>query len=272
MVRLTSKDKSAATRGSRMEGEGAGATRAPRAPSVVRAPPVPGGMQNAPDRAPGLRLVGESYFPTLIFFRDLPNGPELNDAIKPAIYAWRDTEPSGIVRSNVAVEGSWHSPLDMGSRPEFAPLVREVQSHAECLFADLGYDPAFGPSLSNMWANVHPRHGYNRSHMHPNALWSGVYYVQSPPRSGRILFGDPRAQALNLRPFYRPERPVPPLAWTEVYYEAIEGRILFFPAWLRHEVEPNLASLEGRAGDRISVSFNFTQHRRGGEAAGQGGA
>jgi uncharacterized protein (TIGR02466 family) len=192
MVRSTSKDRSAATYGSRMEGEGAGVTQAPQATLRVRAPQVLGGMQNAPDRAAGLRLVAESYFPTLIFFRDLPNGLEINDAIRPAIYAWRDTDPSGIVRSNVVQEGSWHSPLDMASRTEFAALVREVQSHAECLFADLGYDPAYGPSLSNMWVNIHPRHGHNRSHMHPNALWSGVYYVQSPPRSGRILFSDPR--------------------------------------------------------------------------------
>jgi uncharacterized protein (TIGR02466 family) len=272
MVRSTSKDSSAATYGSRMESESAGVPEAAQNASIVSAPLAAGGIQNVPDRAAGLRLVVERYFPTLIFFRDLPNGAELNDAIKPAIYAWRGTDPSGIVRSNVAQEGSWHSPLDMASRPEFAALVREVQSHAECLFGDLGYDPAYGPSLSNMWVNIHPRHGHNRSHMHPNALWSGVYYVQSPPRSGRILFGDPRAQALNLRPFFRTDRPVPPLGWTEIYYEAIEGRILFFPAWLRHEVEPNLAVLEGQAGDRISVSFNFTQQRRSGEAAGSGGA
>jgi uncharacterized protein (TIGR02466 family) len=271
MARSMSSDRSAATAGRGIMGEDTGATQAPRAAFFERDPKVPGGMHNPGDRAPGLRFVGESYFPTLIFFRDLPNAAELNDAIKPAIYAWRDGDPRGIVRSNVAQEGSWHSSLDMGNRPDFAVLVREVQAHAEALFAEVGYDPAYGPTLSNMWVNIHPRHGYNRSHMHPNALWSGVYYVQSPPRSGRILFGDPRAQALNLRPFYRPDRPVPPLGWTEVYYEAIEGRILFFPAWLRHEVEPNLASQEGRAGDRISVSFNFTQHRRGGEAVASGG-
>jgi uncharacterized protein (TIGR02466 family) len=233
-------------------------------------------MQEQRDRLAGARLVGESYFPTLIFFRDLPNGAALNDIVRPAVYAWRDNDPAGIVRSNMSQVGSWHSSLDMADRPEFAELVGEIQAHAETLFAQLGYDPDFGPWLSNMWVNVHPFHGYNRSHMHPNALWSGVYYVQSPPRSGRILFGDPRAQALNIRPIFRADRPVPPIGWTEVYYEAIEGRILFFPAWLRHEVEPNLSGVEGRAGDRISVSFNFTQRRRGApmdaQTAGQGEA
>jgi uncharacterized protein (TIGR02466 family) len=266
-----SSDRLAPPPGGRIMGEDAAASEAPRTASLERGPQVPAGMRDPGDRAAGLRFVAESYFPTVIFFRDLPNGAELNDAIKPAIYAWRDADPTGIVRSNVAQEGSWHSSLDMAARPDFAVLVREVQAQAEGLFAQLGYDPAYRPALSNMWTNIHPRHGFNRSHMHPNALWSGAYYVQSPPRSGRILFSDPRAQALNFRPFYRGDRPVPPIGWTEVYYEAVEGRILFFPAWLRHEVEPNLSSAEGRAGDRISVSFNFVQQRRGVDAAGSDG-
>jgi uncharacterized protein (TIGR02466 family) len=47
-----------------------------------------------------------------------------------------------------------------------------------------------------------------------------------------------------------------------VYYEPLEGRLLLFPAWLQHEVEPNLAEQDGPAGDRISVSFNLFQQRR----------
>lgn len=50
--------------------------------------------------------------------------------------------------------------------------------------------------------------------------------------------------------------------WTEVYFEPIEGRLLLFPSWLMHEVEPNLAAETGDAGDRISISFNIMQRRR----------
>jgi uncharacterized protein (TIGR02466 family) len=56
--------------------------------------------------------------------------------------------------------------------------------------------------------------------------------------------------------------PVKTLAWSEVYFEPIEGRLLLFPAWLQHEVEPNLSEESGPAGDRISVSFNLFQQRR----------
>lgn len=156
-------------------------------------------MQNQEDQAPGIRLTAEAYFPTLIFFRDLPNGPELNARLKPAIYNLREEDPAGLVRSNVAKVGSWHSPDDLATRPAFAEFSREVVLHASIVFGELGYDPDCGPEISNMWAMVHPRHGYNRSHTHPNVLWSGVYYVQSPPRAGRIVFVDPRVQALANR-------------------------------------------------------------------------
>ena len=31
--------------------------------------------------------------------------------------------------------------------------------------------------LGNMWANVNYPGGYNRPHLHPNALFSGVYWI-----------------------------------------------------------------------------------------------
>jgi len=43
----------------------------------------------------------------------------------------------------------------------------------------------------------------------------------------------------------------------------MEGRLIMFPAWVGHAVQPNLASETGPKGDRISVSFNLYQRRRG---------
>jgi hypothetical protein len=41
--------------------------------------------------------------------------------------------------------------------------------------------------------------------------------------------------------------------------------LIVFPGWLVHAVHPNLSTEEGEAGERISVSFNFYQIRRGTE-------
>jgi hypothetical protein len=47
-----------------------------------------------------------------------------------------------------------------------------------------------------------------------------------------------------------------------VHYQPAEGRLLVFPAWLPHAVQPNMTSESGARGDRISISFNFHQRRK----------
>ena len=127
-------------------------------------------------------LVREVYFPTFIYYKDLVDSQALNGEIKPHIYAWRDADQAGIVRSNVEKAGAWHSQVDMHQRQEYGPLGQRIVATVQEIFGDLGYDPGCEPSLDNMWANVSPKFGYNRHHVHPKALWSGVYYVQAPPR------------------------------------------------------------------------------------------
>jgi uncharacterized protein (TIGR02466 family) len=225
----------------------------------VNQPPMENGEpRGAPVRS---KLMRELYFPTLIYYADLPGAKELNDTIKPHIYAWRAQDQEGIVRSNVKQLGAWHSRVDMHEREEYRELSGQILAAARTIAEDLGYDPTYQVVFDNMWANINPRYAYNRGHVHPNALWSGVYYVQAPAGSGRIFFTEPRPQAQMVAPKYRSGVPRRQEAWSEVYYEPIEGRLILFPAWLVHEVEPNLSNEEGPAGDRISVSFNIFQRR-----------
>ena len=211
--------------------------------------------------ADAVPLQREAYFPTYIYFRDLPNGAAtaLNDGVRKHIRAWRRGDPDGIVRSNVRSTGAWHSDVDMATRPEFQPLCELIQAAAAEVFDDLGYHPDWRPAISNMWANVSSRYAINRSHIHPNSLWSGVYYVQAPAGAGRIVFTEPRAQVRMTSPVYERPSEDRPESWDQVYFEPVEGRLILFPSWLMHEVEPNLCETRGQAGERISVSFNIGQ-------------
>jgi len=209
----------------------------------------------------GASLMREAYFQTYIFFRDLVDGTTMNEAMLPEIYAWREQDRAGIHRSNVRQAGAWHSGVDMHLRPPFAPLRDAVLEMSADIFRTLHYDPATEPRLDNMWANISPRHAFNRVHIHPNTLWSGVYYVQTPENCGRIYFTDPRMQALMLTPMFDPDTERRSESWSEVYYEPVAGRLLMFPSWLMHEVEPNMSDASGVDGDRISVSFNVFQVR-----------
>ena len=206
-------------------------------------------------------LRQEMYFPTCIYFSDLPDAAALNATLRPHIYAWRDEDREGLTRSNVREAGTWHSATSMATRPEFRSLVARIITTAREVFDSLGYHSAWRPWVANMWANIAPRYGFNRGHSHPSCLWSGVYYVQVPERAGRLYFLEPRAQALVLEPVYERALADRPESWREVYFEPLEGRIILFPAWLVHEVEPNMSETEGPAGDRISVSFNIVQRQ-----------
>lgn len=208
------------------------------------------------------KLFRESYFPTFIYYRDVPGTGDLNDDLKKKIYAWKRRDEAGIVRSNMSSLGSWHSAVDMNQHEEFSELVDLIDLTMEQVYENQGYDSDYKPVCDNMWANINPRYGYNRTHNHPNVLWSGVYYVQAPPDSGRIYLTDPRVQATMVTPHLSKDAGEMRDTWKEVYFEPITGRMLIFPAWLSHEVQPNLTSLKGRAADRISIAFNYVQQLR----------
>ena len=209
----------------------------------------------------------EVYFPTYIYYRDLPENEKhaINSSIEQFIRAWRGEDPDGIVRSNVQQTGVWHSRVDMTAHVECRLLVEWILSTVQEVFKDLGYRSDWTPTMINMWAVVAPRYGFNRSHIHPGSLWSGVYYVKAPDGAGRIIFTEPRTEVrLTQLEFERPGRERPE-SWEQVYFDPIEGRTILFPSWLVHEVEPNMCTLEGNAGDRISVSFNIGRRQSAGE-------
>ena len=109
------------------------------------------------------------------------------------------------------------------------------------------------PVLGNMWANINGPGNFNRPHLHPNALFSGVYWIKAPEKSGNLMVYDPRPGAHTIMP-NRKEGKLPSQLWREVHYKPIAGRCIMFPAWLWHEVKFNESN-----DIRISVSFNFLQ-------------
>ncbi len=204
-------------------------------------------------------MVKELFFPTQVYFFDFPDAKRLNRNLKRRIRQWRKAAPEGIVRSNVQSMGSWHSPVDMKTRPEYAEICQRIVDVAANIYTDLGYAADSFPCIDNMWANISPRYGFNREHNHPGVLWSGVYYVQAPANCGRLVIREPRRESTMIQPRFRDDQPRKKEVWGEVYYEPVPGRIIIFPGWLEHAVEPNLSTRKGTAGERISIAFNLIQ-------------
>ena len=187
------------------------------------------------------------FFPTTIYIKELGTHA-LNQYLEKKILD-SSQKYNGMIRTNI---NSWHSKDDMFNMPEYKQITELLFSMQNNIFELEGLEPS--PVIGSMWANVNPKGGQNSAHIHPNSLWSGVYYVKTPPNCGRLQVNDPRAIAAMVRPHYI--KPQQPYQWREVNYEPVEGRCIMFPSWLEHRVEEN------KSNDvRISISFNFLQKR-----------
>ena len=188
----------------------------------------------------------ELFFPTAIYIAELQD-LNLNPELEKNIIAWSNKD-KGLSRTNV---DGWHSQTNMNELPEYKKLVDVLYEAQRTIYEQEHLDSE--PYLGNMWANINPPGAMNRAHMHPNSLWSGVYYVKAPKNSGHLKVDDPRSVAAMSRPRQK-SGPTPSRLWRETSFEPKAGRLIMFPAWLTHCVDPNKSN-----DNRISVSFNFMQ-------------
>ena len=189
-------------------------------------------------------MIKEGFFPTLIYAEDFKLD---TNQMAQNIVQW-SKEDEGVKKTNV---NGWHSQTDMHNRPEYKPLVDELFKMVHQVFHEEFLDRE--PKLGNMWANINGTGGYNKPHVHPNALFSGVYYVKTPPNCGQLICQDPRPGIQTCMPNRKKGQP-PKHLWREVHLQPQENRAIMFPSWLWHTVEPNQSNEH-----RISISFNFIQ-------------
>ena len=191
-------------------------------------------------------MIRELFFPTPVYIADL-NEEGLNEQLERDIIAWANRD-KGLNRTNIK---GWHSTTNMNELPEYKRLIDLLFEAQRTIYQQEHLDSE--PYLGNMWANINPPGAMNRAHMHPNSLWSGVYYVKALPNSGHLKVEDPRSIAAMSRPRQK-EGPTPSRLWRETHFDPKPGRLIMFPAWLTHCVDPNNSN-----DIRISISFNFMQ-------------
>lgn len=106
-------------------------------------------------------------------------------------------------------------------------------------------------SVTKAWINVNPPGGYNVVHNHPNAFFSGVYYLQARENSGDIVLVSPvSGQNLTL-PIHLVDKSNP-YNIDRYFFTPQEDLLILFPAYLNHYVHPNQSTDE-----RICVAFNI---------------
>ena len=203
-----------------------------------------------------------NYFPTMVFQYDLKEKEALNKNLLELTYAERDRDRVGVNKSNTAELGSWHSATNLHKNADYEPIMTHIDGALAKISEELGYARDQVLKVTTMWSIINPPGNGNRAHVHPNSLWSGVYYVQAPVGAGNIEFIDPRTVLIMNQPKFIAKKKRPRDCWTKVNYTPIPGRMILFPAWLYHGVDSNISKETGRAGDRVIISFNVNQTRK----------
>ena len=192
-------------------------------------------------------MITEYHFPTMVYFNDISNPEKFNKYLEDHIVRWSQND-KGELKTNA---GGWHSATDMNHKREYDPLTNELFAMQSEIYKKEKL--TMKPVLGNMWANINYPGCFNRPHLHPNALFSGVYWIKAPEKSGNLMIYEPRPGVHTIMP-NRKKGKLPSELWREIHYTPQAGTIVMFPAWLWHEVRPNESN-----DIRISVSFNFLQ-------------
>ena len=170
---------------------------------------------------------------------------ELEKYIK-NLYA-KDTE--GLQRSNI---DGWHSP-DFSLKEKDTAAYKFFTSLRKYLidvFKVLGwqYDPN-KIIMTNMWAIINKKNNFNLPHIHPNCYLSAAYYVKTHDGCGKIKFTNPNLVSRQRSPLIENKTD---FNQNGIEIDPKEGDLLFFPAYLTHEVLRNNSDEE-----RIVISFNI---------------
>jgi uncharacterized protein (TIGR02466 family) len=197
----------------------------------------------------------QSFFPTLIYRADKAAPATLNAALEVAALSLATHDTAGLrwcEKHGYPGYTSYGSPNDVARRiPAFKRLEKLLDRHAASFAKSLHWDIRGGkPICDSLWVNVMPEGGSHTSHIHPNAVISGTYYVTVPEGAGPIVFEDPRLAMLMAVP---PRKKNAPRIFKNHIRETPQaGTVMLWESWLRHEVPLNRAE-----GNRISVSFNY---------------
>lgn len=143
--------------------------------------------------------------------------------------------------------GCWRSEAKFNNIDWLLNEVVALYKHADQIYkSENGGKDVFnvsGKTYLNYWTNVNQPGSRNVIHAHKDAHFSCVYYLQSEGTGDLRLInpsnmlGDCNFSA----PFAR-----------DFYYTPKDGDLILWPAWVPHEVEPNLSNQE-----RINVVFDI---------------
>jgi uncharacterized protein (TIGR02466 family) len=185
-------------------------------------------------------------FSTPVWMSVLPDFEDYKDSFLTCVRNFKERNPQGENKSNVS---GYQSPFTLQGEEELRPLFQYVCEMAIQAVQDLNFidNNIF---LTHAWVNFNDtRQCMNTEHVH-GEVFSGVFYLKTPPESGKLVLTNPGLNRLWSGCELIKEKNQ--FTGESLRIEPEEGSIILFPSYLPHSVETN-----NHDDERISISFNL---------------
>ena len=153
---------------------------------------------------------------------------------------------SGVSRSNL---GGWHSDDFRNPEPQFEILWNNIDTFVNQFHESMGL--MGNVYISSLWFNVNSFGSSNAPHVHPNSMWSGVYYIKTPEECGCLGFQNPNVVNNWVFPQKIMTEKSDKMFKNNIIMTPEKNVLYIFPGWLSHFVDANMSQEK-----RISLSFN----------------
>jgi uncharacterized protein (TIGR02466 family) len=190
----------------------------------------------------------ESWFPTLIYSHTLDVFKD-NDYLKEKSISLKDDYKSN---SSTTWKCDTFNTLgqyyDYNSDKIIQKLIGHVKNHVILFSKNFGVKSE-NIECKNFWFNIAAPESYQEYHNHPNNHFSVVYYIQTPPKCGNIVF---RSHDSFSDMYTLPIENYNENSYKTCFYTPYESMLIIFKSNILHMVEKNKSD-----SDRISIAMNF---------------
>jgi len=189
------------------------------------------------------------WFPTGIYHSDYDSHNSLKECILSHLRP-KEIDPNEKYHS----WGFWEKNVNRGlqdvfsiQHPEISKFKTWIENQVSEFSKSYGCENSYEAVQS--WINIYDRGDFQESHVHIGFDFSGIYFIQAPEDSGKVVFENP-LNIYNMRPLT--SKKTTDLYTESAIYAPVEGRLILFRSNLRHGVFPH-----NNNEPRISIAFNL---------------
>lgn len=141
--------------------------------------------------------------------------------------------------------------LDL-SAVELQPLLKEIESRLNILWAELDFKTNLKLKIRRAWTTLNNSSEIDLAHCHPDSIFTAVYYVKGTgtPDNGSLILISPVTSLQHVVPPEAVEIKNRSNSWNcAITPEA--GKLVIFPSWIVHQVQRNRLD-----DDRLSIAID----------------